>query len=390
MFLNSWVIYKIIVFYCFLSSARACMTLGDNAMIDMVLSIIAITIIPGGFYQQSKQKIYAAFFLSLAAMYTMHGGNLTGYIAQFVMVFIPIQIIFLDSEHQIDLFNTLSKWYAILLGISVFWWLLFQIGIPLPHISEKMSWQYNDYGFINQNYFFFRHAISLSPYVVLEPIPRFNGFFLEPGHIGTITSLFLFAHNFNLKNRLNIIFLFVIIISFSAAAYVITFLGYLLYRFSDSLKKLVIPTIITIIGVIIISSYNEGDNAVNELIFGKLTREQGAINGRFSAQTKLLWDEIVSDGRIWFGVGAGAKVPQSAGYKVFLIMNGIFGTFLMVMAYWYIMLSNYSKRGLYMFALLIISFLQRCYCFWDAFLDPYILGTLYLQINNQLEECSEN
>lgn len=385
-----WLSYKIIVFYCFLSSARACLTLGDNPMIDLALSAIGLIIVPPSFYQQSKQKICAAFFLGLAAMYTMLGGNLTGYVAQFVMVLIPIQIIFLDSEHQIDLFKTLSTWYAVLLGISILWWILFLVGIPLPHISQKFSWGYDEYGFIHQNYFFFRHSIRLNPYVLLDIVPRFNGFFLEPGHIGTITSLFLFANNYNLKNRLNIIFLVVIIISFSAAAYVLTLLGYLLYRFSERLSNIVVPVIISIIAVIIISVYNDGNNLVNELIFGKITREQGAVDGRFSAQTQMLWEQILSDGRIWFGVGAGAKVPQSAGYKVFLIMNGIFGAFLIIMAYWYIMLSNYSKKGLYMFVLLMISFLQRCYCFWDAFLDPYILGMIYLQISNQSEECSEN
>lgn len=366
------------------------MTLGDNAMIDLALSAIAIIILPPNYYQQSKQKICAAFFLGLAAMYTMFGGNLTGYIAQFVMVLIPIQIIFLNSERQIDLFRNISTWYAILLSISVLWWLMYLSGIPLPHISQRLPWQYNDYGFIHQNYFLFRHTINLSPYTVLEPLPRFNGFFLEPGHIGTITSLFLFAHRFDLKNKLSIIYLVVIILSFSAAAYVLTFLGYLLYRFSDSLNKIIVPIFITCILIIVITTYNDGNNPINELIFGKITRKQGAVEGRFSAQTQLLWSQILADGRIWLGIGGGAKVPQSAGYKVFLIMNGILGAFLTIMAYWYIMLSNYSKRGLYLFCLLMVSFLQRCYCFWDAFLDPYILGIVYLQTNNQLDKCSEN
>lgn len=143
------------------------------------------------------------------------------------------------------------------------------------------------------------------------------------------------------------------------------------------------PIILALIGIAVIRSYNGGDNAINEYIFGKITREQGAVEGRFSKQTQLVWDKAVASGDILLGLGT-IQLKDSAGYKVYLIMNGIFGAFLTIMAYWFILRSNYSKLGFCMLAVLIISFLQRTYPFWDAFLDPYILGTTYLQFSQNI------
>ena len=381
---KNWLIYKLLVFYCFLSSARACMTLGDNQWVDMALALVGFALMqPHCSYQITFPKIWASLFLGLAAMYTMHYGNITGYFAQLCMVLIPIQIIFLKPEYQLNLFESLSKWYAILLTASVIWWVLWLLGVPLPNITQKLSWQVNNYGYLNQNYFLFRNSINLSPNIPPVNLYRFNGFFLEPGHIGTITSLFLFANRFDLRKRINIIYLMVIILSFSAAAYVLTALGYFLYRFSDKPSKIILPLILTLIGIVVISSYNGGDNAINEYIFGKITREQGAIDGRFSKQTQLVWDKTVASGDIFWGLGT-IQLKNSAGYKVYLIMNGIFGAFLTIMAYWFILRSNYSKIGFCMLTVIIISFLQRTYPFWDAFLDPYILGTAYLQFNQNI------
>lgn len=381
---KNWLIYKFVVFYCFLSSARACMTLGDNQWVDMALSLVGFVLMqPQCSYQITFPKIWASLFLCFAAMYTMHGGNITGYFAQLCMVLIPIQIIFLKQEYQLNLFETLSKWYAILLVASVIWWTLWLLGVSLPNVTQKLSWQINDYGYLNQNYFLFRNEVNLSPYITPVDLYRFNGFFLEPGHTGTITSLFLFANRFDFKKKTNIVYLIIIIITFSAATYVLTILGYFLYKFSNRPSKIVLPLILVILGVAVISSYNGGDNIINEYIIGKITREQGAVEGRFSNQTQLIWDKVLANGDLFFGLGT-IQLVGSAGYKVFLIMNGLLGAFLTIMAYWFILRSNYSKLGLCMFAVLIISFLQRTYPFWDAFLDPYILGTAYLQFNQSI------
>lgn len=359
------------------------MTFGDNPYIDLVLSVIALAIVPKNFFIHTPQRVYASFFLAVAVMYTMLGSTITGYLAQFSMIFLPLQLVFLKNEYQVDLYKWLSKWYAILLCVSMGWWTLWLIGVPLPHNEIKLVWQHDDWGFIHQNYFLFQHHIALNPYRLTETVFRFNGFFLEPGHVGTITSIFLFVNRYDLKKWTSIVFIVVIALSLSSAAYALTLIGYCLYRYTVDYWKVVLPIAGILVAIILFSQMNEGDNVVSDIIIGKFTREQGAIEGRFSSQTKELWRQAIADGSIWFGKGAGIQIKESAGYKVFVLMNGVFGAVLTLLGYWIIQRINYSKLGFCLFILMVISFLQRTYCFWDAFLDPYILGTAYLQLTDE-------
>lgn len=369
------------MFYAFLSSAHACMTMGENPYIDMVLSLVAIFIVPASSYRVSHIKMYASAMLIAAAAWTMHGSPaLTAYFAQSFMVLMPVQLMLLNHDRQLRLFDTLSKWYSILLFISIVWWLLYLIGVPLPHISSEHAWQYNDYGFRLDNYFLFRVDTNLSPWAPAIDYYRYNGFFLEPGHIGTITAFFLFANKFELKRRRNQIFLVTILLSMSAAALMLLLLGYILYRFQQKRTTIIIAAIWLAVAILIIVNYNGGDNMFNNLIVEKLMRRNGAIEGRFAEWTLQLYDKTVRHGNIFWGLGGESLnlMTQSAGYKVFLVQNGIFGMTLTIIAYWLIERTCPSRLALMMFVLYIISFLQRTYCFWDAFLDPYILGIHYL------------
>lgn len=380
---RSWQVYKILMLYGFLSSARACMTLGDNPYIDLVLSVIAFAIVPKQYFIHTPQRTYAAFFLAIAAMYTMLGGAIAGYFAQFAMIMLPLQLIFLKEEYQVELFQWLAKWFAILLCASLFLWLLWLIGVPLPHTEVKLVWQHDDWGFIHKNYFLFQNHIALNPYRLQETVFRFNGFFLEPGHMGTVTSIFLFVNKYDFKKWTSIIFIVIIALSLSSAAYALTIIGYCFYRYTVDRWKVVLPIIGLFAALLLVGQINGGDNIINDIIVGKFTREQGAIEGRFSEQTKLLWDQAVNDGSVFFGKGAGAQLKESAGYKVFIIMNGIFGAILTLIGYWRVQRINQSQLGLCLFVLMVVSFLQRTYCFWDAFLDPYILGTAYLKLSDE-------
>lgn len=359
------------------------MTLGDNPYIDLVLSVIALAVVPKNYFIHTPQRTYAAFFLAIAVMYTMVGATIAGYFAQFAMIFLPLQLIFLKGEYQVELYQWLSKWFALLLSASLVWWLLWLIGIPLPHTDVKLVWQHDDWGFIHQNFFLFQNHIALNPYRLTETIFRFNGFFLEPGHLGTVTSVFLFVNKYDFKKWTNIVFIIIIALSLSSAAYALTIIGYCFYRYTVDRWKVVLPIVGFSASLFLVSQLNGGENVVNDVIVGKFTREQGAIEGRFSTQTKELWEQAVADGSIIFGKGASAQLKESAGYKVFMLMNGIFGAILTLLGYWLVQRINQSRLGLCLFILMVISFLQRTYCFWDAFLDPYILGTAYFQLSDE-------
>lgn len=393
---KSWLAVKIFCFYGFLASARACMTLGDNSYVDLILLLLCVILTPSVCYAVTNIKLLAAIVLGLGAAYTMHGAtNITAYAAQIFMIGIPVYLLFLKPKYQLDIWNDLTNWYAILLvGSLIIWACVYYIKIPLPHTSQYVDYYYDDWGLIVNNYLFlYREPISLNPYAVPDLLHRFNGFFLEPGHLGTITAFILYVNGYDLKEKRNLIFLIAILLTLSAAAYVILALGYLLHLYVK--KKCTVLFIVFLMMVSCIgffSVYNKGDNAFNQIIWGKLTRDEGAIEGRFSAQTQKTWDEFINSADVLWGQGVNANTPNSAGYKVFIIVNGILGSFLVVSAYWLIQRAYPSKMGYGLFVLYLISFLQRVYWNWDAFLDPLILGIplLYKKHKEYLCNCQSS
>ncbi|MDE7397613.1 MAG: hypothetical protein K2M98_07800, partial [Muribaculum sp.] len=199
--------------------------------------------------------------------------------------------------------------------------------------------------------------------------------------MGTITSFFLYANRYDLKQRRNLVYIVAIVLSMSAAAFLLVLIGYMIMRFNKR-KTLVIVTVVWFSLLLLVASvYNGGDNIINELIIGKFTRDSGALGGRIAEWTAQLWDKSVRHGEIIFGLGADAlkQMTQSSGYKVYILQNGLVGVVLTVLAYWLIQRTCVSRLGKLMFLLYLLSFLQRTYCFWDAFLDPFILGIAYLK-----------
>lgn len=375
--ITSWMLVKLIIFYCILSSARACMTLGDNPYHDLLLSVICFIYFKcHGCFVVKTKNFFASIALVIASVYTMHGdGSFAGHLAMLFMVFIPSMLICLKNEIKIELLETLSEWFAILSFLSAVAWGLHLLGISLPHNSQVIETTINVYGARVDNYYLFREVHNLSPYINTSNLSRFNGFCLEPGHMGTISVFFLFANRFDFARKHNLVFLFVILITMSAAAYSLTIVGYIFYKIScdgvnNKFKLFQSLFVVAIILFVII----QGDNTFNDVITSKFTRESGPLDGRVSDDGKLLFDNMWASSDFIFGYGVKAQVANSAGYKVFFIMHGLIGIVLVIFSYYLIYVTNKSKLAFYMFVLYLINYTQRTYCFWDAFLDPYILS----------------
>lgn len=378
----SWTVVKLIMFYCLLSSARASMTFGDNFYIDLLLAILCFVYLTAhNMFSWNIQKVIASALLASAAMYTMHGSDrITAYLGILSSVLLPILLIGLRNNLKIELLNDFTKWMAVLLVLSLSAWLLHLAGLPLPHSTTVVNMYDTKYTLTIDNYYLFRESTSSNENLneVIAWLPRFCGFFLEPGHMGTIVSFFLFVQCFNFKKWYNIVFLIVILFTLSAAAYTITIVGLFLYALANKSYKTVCATILIVASLILFAlNYNGGDNILNELIIEKLTREDGAIAGRASSEVHSQFNRMIQNGNYLFGIGY-QEFALSSGIFVFFVTNGVLGCLLVLVSYFSIYSTASSRIGFFLFLLFIISFLQRVYCFWDAFLDPYILGLPYL------------
>lgn len=365
----------LIIFYSFLASAGASMTLGRNPWVDFLAAVICL------FYFSSNKAFFytnatttASILLLISSMYTIHGGNVAGYIAYAMEVSLAVVLLNLKHEWRIELLETLSKWFALLLLFSIVAWVI-HLFIPLPHKSSVVDVFYSTNGITVNNYFFFKEALVVE-YGIAD-FQRFQGMFMEPGHLGTIVAFFLIVNRFDFKKRECIVFLLAILLSLSAAGYVITALGYVFYKFSESgAKRIMVSAILLTALVMIASLYNGGDNPVNNLVFGKLTKGEGLMESRTSLSVLMKFNNILDSGGfdMIFGYGANVEGEGSAGFIYFFVCNGILGCFFLLAAYYSIYRSCMSRYGLMVFFVYIISFMQRTYPHWDAFSFPFILG----------------
>lgn len=374
-----------IVFYCMLASAYACVTLGYSFWIEFAAALICYLYFESkkAFSWTTASKI-ASLMLVVAAFYTMRGANLAGYVGMFMTISLAVVMLSLKKEWQIELLKIVSKWFSVLLLLSIIAWLLHFI-LPLPHSTkiEDSDWGYS---ITISNYLLFRESVISG---MESEVRRFQSFFLEPGHLGTIVSFFIIANQFDFKKKENIIFLICILLSLSASAYVLLALGFLFYTLSKNKSKKIIGSLILVLGVIVFFVlYNGGDNIVNELIIGKLTREEGAVEGRVSSAVLSTYENMLKSGTdMLFGKGIFEEdLLMGAGMILFFVRHGLVGVVLLILCYFFLYNNCKSRYGLFIFIIVIVSFLQRTYPFWDAFLFPYIWGLAFARHTQNKDE----
>ncbi len=251
-------------------------------------------------------------------------------------------------------------------------WLL--IDIP-PVGIIKAPFYYSDH----YNYIFFILPIEYL-------FPRFSGPFIEPGHMGMISVFLIYANNFDFKSRKFLwILLIGVLFSLSLAAYILLTISIIL-KIRIKFRTVLISFILILgISYIITEIWDNGDNPVNNLIYSRLEydEEKGIVgNNRTFERTDNYYDIIVKSGDIL--IGKGSKYMHEmfltgqimgAGYKMFFMQFGIIGTIIVFVYYFIIAKSCPNKYYAYSFLLIyIISFLQRAYPYWIAWLLPYICG----------------
>lgn len=375
-----WFLIELIIFYCVLSSARAVCTFGQNTYIDTVLSFIVFSYFSSNnLFRLTKQTVTASMMLVIAVLWSAHGGEWQSYIGEVLMAFIPLMLINIKPQKQIELLSFLSKALAIVLLISFTAWLASFLGVNLPHSTEYLDLDYS-YGSISENYFLFRRVISMgsSGDEMITNIIRFNGIFLEPGHTGTIVAFFLMANKYDLSKWYNKILLGILLVTLSTAAYVLALLGYVIIALfeKNNFKMILYLLLVLLVGIFVVN-YNGGDNVINQNIIEKLFDSERGLQDRFTDEVQTAYNRLWSNGDYLFGASSKVNVSHSAGYKVFIIQQGLIGVFLVLLAYFYIQKAFFTKIGFCFFILVIVSFSQRVYFSWDAFLDPYILGLSY-------------
>ena len=288
-------------------------------------------------------------------------------------------VVVLPAYKKIEIFNYFTKAFSVLITISLFSWILYLFGFPFP--SSPLSAEYPSHN----NHIFF---ITLDGFYA-SLFPRFQSVFLEPGHLGMISSFLLFINKYNLKNKYVLVIFIGTLFTFSLAAYILMFLSVLGLIIINSKKPILYLFVIFIsmfITFIVASNINNGSNIVNDLIIKRLIFEDGTIQGwnRFSHQLDLYYSDFLSSEKSYFGIGFQEytdlfkDTSGNAGYKVFIVTYGIIGTLIVFLFYISMLVKDCSRDSILLFFLFAISFIQRAYATWDVQMLIFITGLAVL------------
>lgn len=293
-------------------------------------------------------------------------------------------VILLLSEEKASLVKIFINFYAGVLLFSTIIYVLVILGMPIYSYQVSINDPYYSWGFSNS-------LFSILP-ITSFPFPRFQSIFLEPGHLGMISSLMLYMIRYNMRSWQGIIIFLSSLLSMSLAAYMLLFLGMVIYKlsFGNLLKTI---TFLLMILMTCTMAYNFFPNSYfSQAILLRLEYDEDKGfkgNNRISEDFEYYYNnKFYKTEHVLLGIG-GDNISTISGeggnssYKVFIVQYGILG--LVVLSVFFFVIVWYSKssfvRGLLL--LYVASFWQRPYALWEVELFLFISIALLAKQNEE-------
>ena len=293
-----------------------------------------------------------------------------GIIGQFFIVVPTISVITLKNQYKTDLIEFVTKWFAILLSVSLLFFLLKQIGVGLPNNIIT----HPGYDCFYYNYYFF---------VEREFSIRFNSIFLEPGHLTMGLAPLLFINKYNLRNKYVLILFIAQLFSLSLAGIIVMAAGLIFQVFTSKSFISGLSRLFIIAGFIFLVGYGlsnlfPDDNIVQTFVINRIERGSDSMDDRSDESTSYMYKMLLKSDDVFLGKPELRGQLVGAGYKNFILLNGFFGCFL-VLIFYFIPVLMYNKRIVFLFyILLIMLFAQDAYPDWFCVLFCSIAGSEYL------------
>lgn len=387
-------IYKISVVILFLTSLNPWFFWGiPKIIITLLCGIVSLI-----FYvvNQNKgrfvNKRMSILLLLLAFLATSRGLSFFGVTNQ-LFVWVNFYVILsLKDSLKISLIDFVTKCFSAIVLISLcFYFLKYVFGIPLQSSVVVLN-DIDNYTYNNYKFFLTLH------YLESMLLPRFQSVFIEPGHLGMISSFLLYVFSFDLRKWYNVVLLVCSLLTFSLAAYVLIALGIIL-KTVTRMRTIVIGSILFVLSGFAIyqvaTTYNGGDNLINNMIVLRLAIEEGdmAGNNRTTDDFDQEFNRSIKDpvnlifGKHFdldrFGWG-------NTSYTTFIYTYGLFGLFWLILLYFSFNRGYSSSNFIRLLFLFSASFLQRPYAMWTSQLIIFICGLALLENNRKSINKQQN
>lgn len=344
----------------------------------------------------NRKKYLVASLFFLVSMLYAESINSGIVLLRLLKTAVLYMVLTVSNDRKKELLQIVTISFSVIMGVSLVAFFLGMI-VNLPSFGS-LSFNDGQYEFTN-------YLLYIKPYSVLD-IYRFNSIFLEPGHVAMIAAYLLFANDYDFKHNKYLIPIFVsVVVSLSLAGYVLVVAGYVLSLFQKSkkrgrLQKLFYFALLLLSVHYLASVDNGGSNVLNDTIFSRLQydSEKGIVgNNRTTAVADVYFEEALKSGEIITGYGRkeyneivnSEEFFGGAGYKIYMLKNGIIGTILVFMFYLFVAEAGPNKKKLRLMLLLYsFSFLQRAYPEWWAWILPFVCSGV--EIHNKQVNIQRN
>lgn len=358
------------------------------ACVCLVISMELSHSMSGSYYHRIDflAPLLAYIVLSFYQIF-IRSGNLNGYIANIFLVVIFYTLFRVRHEVVLKFCNLMSKMMGGFLIISMFFFLLYLIGFPLPSrdCNFKDIYYYSNY-----------YLFLLDDRFMFTIVPRFHSVFLEPGHMGTMTVLLLFTQIGNWKRWYNISLIIATLLSFSLAAYGllvgVVFLG-LWIRGKHFIRKAIVVT--GLFAAITVGSffYNNGDNLLHDLIMIRLEISDGEMAGdnRVTDSFKADYENLLKSSDILIGRDRDTDSFGNSGYRVFIYDYGLIGVFFFILFYFIALYNPQSPKAMIaVFIIGMLNFIIRGHPLWFATFIPLFCMARCVPPYSKSEKCAKS
>lgn len=326
-------------------------------------------------FQRTKSSIIVSILFLCLYLWLSKYSNIYGTLELIIQWLILCYIVSLKYEYKIQLIDFITKWFAILMSISLGAYILFLSGVSFPGTIVE----YQQY-FIDNHYFFLQKELF-----------RFQSVFLEPGHMTMGLAPLLFINKYNLKNRYVLILFIAQMLSLSLAGYMMMMIGYsVLFLFDKQSKKSklisVLLSVILICSVAIFMQNSFENNVFDDLIFRRMEFDNGHFVGdnRSSVYLDRQFEDVVSSSDILTGRYFNSEMSEKgvAGYKKFIVQFGLIGCVLLILSFFSthkLLIYKFRRNAFLLVIMILLLLLQNAYPTWWCIVIATICGTTFMQ-----------
>lgn len=353
---------------------------GKLGKLNMVIGLLGIIIVVKHHIHLSYSKINLVTFFLLVVADLFYGYQADIFI---LFHFLPYFIIIcLPDKDKVRCLDYITKWYGYLMIPSLIIYVATLV-IDLPHFGFQ---NYYGPGMIGSEYGHCKNYIFYMKSSVYDI--RFNGPFLEPGHLGMMSAFLLFVNGFDFRKKGMWGILLAMLCSLSLAGYVLFFISFLMHAYYQN--KITIKHLLGYLGFFILIYmfgiyYNNGDNLLYNEIFSRLEfdKEKGFTgNNRVSDMVDIYYVALWLDTHtlLWgypkntmdWLMENGAR---GTGFFMSMCMYGLVGTILSVLFYVvYAIMCKTKKYAILCLVFVLLMFWQRSYPLWSSWIICFIYG----------------